>query len=550
MNSSSSSSVPHFDFSDPESIFGNDAADFETDDEVFQSYAYERPELRLFMDESKPFRIVKAYKGEGKSALLRMMKWKLHERYLDPAPLIIETLASDISPTLEKLEWETCVRAWKVSIMNQVACELGSRIGVAWSDDSMSLVEEARKGGFRTRGFVGGVLARMPKIRAKGPNGEELDISLPIPLGSASSEQSVRRYLKSNSTVWVLIDDIDRAFSGDQFSKVCASSFFVACMELTRVIPQLRIRTSVRPNVWSALEPEFEHLSHVRQNIVTVSWTEDDVRTMLARRVSGYLHRTGQSSSLPQAIRPDTATYENACVALVFEPEMRWGRNVRSPHTILYTLSKHRPRWVVELCKVACRFAHASRRSRISLADVICDYREFGNRRIADTVAEFRSQCDKIGEIIDSFRRLPEEMSTDELLSHLNKKVLPRLAVRIAGSPVGASARDVAAFLFEVGLYYGRRDFGDESYAHIRHSDMPSLLKSPMNVDGGLRWEIHPVYRQALEMRDCDGHRITDARLLGALQEGLLEAMLNPLSPADTDQNASRPGTIRRRRPS
>lgn len=535
-----------FDFSDPEAIFGHDAADFEADD-VFESYAYERPELRLFMEESKPFRIIRGYKGEGKSAMLRMMKTKLNNQTIEATPLVIEAQANDISPNTESLQWEVWVRAWKISIMNQVAFELGATIGVAWTDDAASLVEDARQGGFRSRGLVGGLLARLPKFAVKGPHGVGVEISTK-PVGSSSRERSVKRHLKDNSTVWVLIDDIDRSFPGDALSKVRVSSFFVACMELTRSIPALRIRTSVRPNVWTTLELEFEHLSHVRQNIVNLAWTEDDIRALLAQRVYGYLMRTGQGTDPAPFSKTKIPTTENARIALVFEAEMRWGRNTRPPHTILYTLSKHRPRWVIELCKVACQQAHAARHTRISLNDIIRDYREFGARRISDTVAEFKSQCDRVGDIIDSFRRLPEELSTDELLKHLRDSVLQRLSIRIAGVPTEASARDVAAFLFEIGLYYGRRDFGDGSYAHVRYSDMPSLLRSRTNLDNGLRWEIHPVYRQALEMRDSDGNRITDARLLGALQEGILEEMINPLGPDQSSSSSPKSGPFRRRR--
>ena len=54
-------------------LFGNDAADQEKDD-VFRSYAMERPELAEFVDNSETIQIARAYKGEGKSAILRMVK--------------------------------------------------------------------------------------------------------------------------------------------------------------------------------------------------------------------------------------------------------------------------------------------------------------------------------------------------------------------------------------------------------------------------------------------------------------------------------------------
>ncbi|MBF0436847.1 MAG: hypothetical protein HQL77_15950 [Magnetococcales bacterium] len=63
------------DFSD-ESLFGNEAAEDE-DEEIFKSYAFEREEVTDFLQKDKRIAILKAYKGEGKSALLRLVASRL-----------------------------------------------------------------------------------------------------------------------------------------------------------------------------------------------------------------------------------------------------------------------------------------------------------------------------------------------------------------------------------------------------------------------------------------------------------------------------------------
>jgi hypothetical protein len=47
---------------DPEQVFGNDAAEDESES-VFHSYALYRREIRSFADPSKPLQVVRAYKG-------------------------------------------------------------------------------------------------------------------------------------------------------------------------------------------------------------------------------------------------------------------------------------------------------------------------------------------------------------------------------------------------------------------------------------------------------------------------------------------------------
>jgi hypothetical protein len=63
------------DLTDP-TLFGNDAAEDEQDD-VFSSYAYERPELSAFSDGNRSLVVARAYKGEGKSAMLRLAERKV-----------------------------------------------------------------------------------------------------------------------------------------------------------------------------------------------------------------------------------------------------------------------------------------------------------------------------------------------------------------------------------------------------------------------------------------------------------------------------------------
>ena len=66
----------------------------------------------------------------------------------------------------------------------------------------------------------------------------------------------------------------------------------------------------------------------------------------------------------------------------------------------------------------------------------------------------------------------------------------------------------VASLLFEVGLYYGRRQLKGGSCEHSAYADSPHLLASRTDLDSGLTWEIHPIFRQALDMRDASGIEI------------------------------------------
>jgi hypothetical protein len=279
-----------------------------------------------------------------------------------------------------------------------------------------------------------------------------------------------------------------------------------------KLIPELRIRAAVRPNVWTTLKLEFEALSHLEQYTRDLVWDEDGARRLLAKRIEGFLRLTGKWDQVKGSLPSESGARERLLISLVFEETIPWGKRTRPVHVALFTLSKHRPRWMIELCKIAAARAVAQRRTLILHDDVMADLASFGNRRIEDTSAEFGAQCPELGELIAAFRREPEQLTTDQLLSTIQNKILTHLTPRIVGALGKATSLDVAAFLFQIGFFFGRQDFSDGSYEHITYSQRPHLFKARSSLDDGLIWEIHPVFRQALEMRDAAGREIRTPR--------------------------------------
>jgi hypothetical protein len=488
-------------FSDP-TLFGNDVAEDENED-VFQSYAVERPEVAEFVNADNNICIAHAYKGEGKSALLRLARKRLSDGATQP--IIVARTALNVAPDVDSLDYGKWVRGWKTRILSSLAAEIGSQIGAAWNDDAISLVEEAERIGFKQKNFVSAVLKRLiPSVQIKG-------VSIKFPEGSpfVDAEPILRRWLDGSGPLWLFIDDIDKNFDDTEINRLRVASFFDAARELMLALPELRIRASVRPNVWATLKMKYESLSHVEQYLYDLNWSEEQIRALLASRVRGYLQRTKQWNTARKSLPPNGSDQEYALIELVFHSPMPWGAQgrTRPPHVVLYTLSKHRPRWLVELAKIGAKSAARARHSRITVDDITSMMDEFGQRRIADTIAEFSAQCPQVDELITAFSRQPEEMATDELFRVIENRILTQLSPRISGIMGKATSRQVASFLFQIGFFYGRRD-GADGYEHITFAQRPTLFLSRTAVDAGLKWEIHPVFRQALEMRDSSGQEI------------------------------------------
>ncbi len=479
-------------------LFGNDAADQEKDD-VFRSYAMERPELAEFVDNSETIQIARAYKGEGKSAILRMVKEKLEQ---NNKLIVINSTGVALSPDLESDDSDTWTRAWKKKILNLIANEIGAKIGFAYNDDATSLVEQAEMNGFKSRSFISHIVDRL-KINGVPERKRE----------AVADVESILERWTDGGGIWLIVDDIDQNFQNTSKNKLKVATYFTAIRQIVNALPEIRIRTSVRPNVWKIIKREYEALSHIEQYMVDIRWEHEDIEQLLAKRIQGYLERTGQWSDFSIGLPSDLNLRNTKLISLIFEENMMWGTNNRTRPTsiVLATLSRYRPRWLVELCKESAKSLNHSA-DKITFPTIDNQLEDFGKRRIDDTIAEFISQCPQIEELIVAFSKQNERYKTAELLTLIDNKILNHINVKIYGLVVKSNNREVAHFLFQIAFITARQDNEDGSYDHISFEKNPSLLKSRTNVDNGMLWEIHPVFRQALHLKNVETKQAQQAK--------------------------------------
>lgn len=220
--------------------------------------------------------------------------------------------------------------------------------------------------------------------------------------------------------------------------------------------------------------------------------------------MKGYLVRTNQWDEIARGKAP----YADALIALVFQSPVEWGQRTRPVHVPLVTLSRRRPRWLIELAREAAKAASARHRKTVALENITGCLEAFGKKRIADTVAEFAPQCPQLNELIAAFSRQAEQYATNELVTTIENRILQAVTPSIVGVMGTPRPVEVAAFLFQIGFLSARRNLEDGEYEHLTFVDKPDLLRARTNIDDGVRWEIHPVFRQALQMRDAQGRSL------------------------------------------
>ncbi|MEM6230955.1 P-loop ATPase, Sll1717 family [Shewanella scandinavica] len=469
--------------------FGNEAGD-DVPPEELSAYFVEQSMFKKFTNQSNRLCVATAKKGVGKSALLQWLKISLPKKH--PDDLVIKVRGSEVTRDAFKLintleNPNDYIRDWMIRLCALVNREIAKTIDFAITDDQITIIESAELDGFKSKNLVGCLISRFEDILGKGK---------PKKQGIIDQLEILKRL--DNPQVWILIDDLDATFQNTDKECLSLSTFFSACRYILQDISGINIRITMRSDVWPTIRRYDESLDKLEQYVEEISWSEKDFRKLLYRRIEA------QSKEIPFELPDKTSyftdeQYEEKVIALIFIPKVPWGDKEVYSYKVVHTLSYHRPRWAVQLSKLAQKNACYRRHEFITKEDIDDVWGEYGSKRIADLVAEHKHQCKNVEELVNGFRGEDRLMNRDELFICINNKIMNHMSVFIDDSKA-TSPREVARFLYRIGFLVARSE-DDSGYHHYNYSDMPDLLSSRTSTDFSMKWEIHPCYRQALDIK-------------------------------------------------
>ena len=412
------------------------------------------------------------------------------------APLVISVTGSDLVrsnfnlPSEPKLPNEY-IRDWMQRICAIINRRLGAQLSVAITDDQITLVESAEIDGFKSRNLLSALTERLAKLVPQVEKSKKL---------APNDIEILRRY--SGQSVWLCVDDLDATYQRTNRENLELSTFFSACRYLASQTAGVVFRATMRTDVWTMIRRFDESLDKFDQYVTDITWSQADFRRLLARRIGSEMDKLGITDSSP----PKHATnidIEEHLIESVFEKRVKWGESERRPYQVVYTLSYHRPRWAIQLCKLAQKEARRNADLRISRSHIDSVWGPYGTKRIADLVAEHKHQCDGIEEIVAGFRGAERRLTRDQLLEWIKDHVTSHMTPVIEGK-AKTSPLEVAHFLFRLGFIVARienSEFHEDGYEHYYFSDMPDFLSTRTNADFNAIWEIHPCYREALAIK-------------------------------------------------
>lgn len=486
--------APPVDLSDG-TLFGNDAGEDELP-EILNSYFVDQPAFRQFLDRSQKFRVARSRKGMGKSALLSKLAYDLS--LLETPPIIVKITGANllgVSSPPAGSGFLALQNYWTRVICARINYSLATELGFAFSETGMALVDSAEIAGFKERNIISALLQRIKSSK------------IPIEISSqaySNHEELLKRALESHGAreVWLFVDDIDATYVDTPEQQALISTFFSACRAIVRDVKGLYIRTSVRTDVWSNIRKN-EDLDKCEQYVTEIHWSSPDLKVILSKKIFSYFERNEKSlnAKRPISYREDS----DFILERVFTRRMNWGSGQVPPFRPINILSAGRPRWMAQLCRLAGVEAARNNKNLISKIDINSVMKTYSRLRLSDIYKEHAHQYDGLERLVETFSNSPARYTTNDLLSQIMvgyvNKIGSGSVSPIDGFPYSYPMQ-IAHFLYKTGFIVARRehegDFGNADF--VRFEERPELLSNTLNPDDGMLWEVHPSYRDALNI--------------------------------------------------
>ncbi|MCD6734099.1 MAG: hypothetical protein LT103_10955 [Burkholderiaceae bacterium] len=483
---------------DYEQLFGSDSGEDE-DSNALRSYFVDLPDFKKFYEPKNPLVIVRGRKGMGKSALLKRLALKLQEKDASD-DIIIEATGNELlgMGSFSGTDQALLENHWKQVICKRLCVEIGKRINVALTDNSISMVEAAELEGFKGSNIVSALTDRvgglLQGLLGSGGDGSA-GTSSPSVLkkGVVNPIEAVRRFqAKRDRTVWLLIDDIDAKYVDDELNQQRIGAFFSAIRSLAFSVSGLRVRASVRTDVWRNLR-RMEDQDKLRQYVIDIAWKDPTLRAIFSKRILSYLQREG----FTPAMHWDTVADYDRIVEQVFVGRLPWDGKQLEPFIPIKFLAGNRPRWMGQLCKLAG--SHAGQ-SRIGIQHVNLAMKDFGQEKISDVQKEHLHQFSDLPKVLDVFRAGKREYNRFQLVSLIEKgyvdRVGPSLVPAVNGYPY-KTADQIAEFLHQIDFVTAHR-VGKNVF--IPFQDDPELFDSSENQQNKIMWTVNASFRNFLRI--------------------------------------------------
>lgn len=426
----------------------------------------------------------------GKSALLKKLEINLQEEQFGD-DIIISVTGNELigMGDFSGNNQAYLENHWKQVICKRLCVEIGKKIKFAVSDNSITLVESSEIEGFKGRNITSALADRMTGFFQSFAGLQPSEVKK---IGIVNPFESLKRFQdKENRNVWLLIDDVDAKYIDNEENQQRIGSFFSAIRSLAFAVQGLKIRASVRTDVWRNLRL-MEDQDKIRQYVIDINWKDAALKSIFSKRILTYLNKI----DLPPARSWDSERNYREIVDMVFDGPWRWDEQMLDPFIAIKILAGSRPRWMGQLCKLA---GHHSDNKRMKLADVRKAMQDFGMEKVSDILKEHAHQFSDLSKIIDAFRSGAREYNNHKLTQLMQRGYVDKVqgvVPNINGYPF-FNVNQICEFLYQIDFLTARIKDKKE---FIPFQNDPDLFKSDQNSKNLIMWTINASYRNFLRI--------------------------------------------------
>lgn len=472
--------IPEFDDETIAAIFGTEAAEDETLDRL-KTYYIQSKTHKNFVS-NRPIRILVGHKGIGKSAIFKIAEDE------DKSKNVITVLIhpddiSDLGKSSDDLN--EMIRAWKRGLLEIVANKVFSSAGVLIDSKGHEEMKTVLDSAGKFIRFIADIFQKQIS--------EKVD--------SNRINRGIVKTFLGNRIIDVYIDDLDRGWEGKKEDIQRISALLNAIRDLCNNNDGLRIRLSLRSDVYYLVRTSDESTDKIEGYVVWHSWSHHDMLLMLIKRIEAYFGREFAIESYSKTQQRNLADFLSPVFEKTFQGKGKW-ENVPL-YQVLLTMIRKRPRDLVKLCSMAASNAYENDDKKIGTKNLTAIFANYSQGRLQDTVNEYKSELPEIESLLLNMKPNQKERkegkgfvyTTPELKLKLNN-ILQRKALYLK-SGKKATAEDLLSFLYKINFITARKI--DENGKIVRHYFEEKQYITNAQADFGFNWEIHPAFRWALD---------------------------------------------------
>ncbi len=458
-------------------LFGELAAEDENNqrfkESFFKSVTYEK------IHNDRPLRVLVAHKGIGKSALFRMS----YEENIDKRVLSLWIRPNDIADLCNVQEDESSlslIEKWKSGLNKRIVELVIREFQTSFDNDYVNSIFNK---GMKLIDVITSVVKDI---------GDKIDID-------RSKKIVIDKYIKSHKIV-IYIDDLDRAWEGTKGNVKRVAALLNAVRDLTNESQSLHFRISLRSDVYYLVRTADESTDKIEGNVIWLTWTEHELLAFLVKRVQSFLGNKLSEAALLKQPQFEIAKHLYPIMESNFMGDGRWYN--KPIHYIILSLTRRRPRDLINLCTQAAREANDNKHEKIDTTDWESVFDRYSQNRLQDTINEHRYELPEIDRLLLGMKPSHNQKKLAGAFKYNEGKLKSKISGIIqSGNFVfsngkTASSKELLTFLYKINFIVARKD-ASGGYIDRKYFEDNKYLSTEY-IEFGYEWEVHPAFRWAL----------------------------------------------------